>query len=637
MATLPAAQSDFELESKRKEDSSWHPCKVSLSSVGDGLFVDFGQDSGVEFLDKEEVLTQLRFRSVPLKGDDCSSIKESEHVLAANNSGLGSLFYDAKVEKVLRVRHYRGPCRCKFTIKWLHQDFEDGITVPSSSIMKLAMKSITVYPTVAVLLESEKHVKSSGASPFLIEDINYDVDLSNLLEKQIKDISKSADALEKEITKETRLRIEHYSAGNSIYKKGSCKLVAAAKISIPCVKVPCDQSPVRRITRRSSNLQVAAEVEDPPVITSSVEELSENRSHLSPLAACAALASRVQITTTGVAIDGTSLFNNNMVNMKDKASSDILATPFPVVSESVEMVKSLISTQRSTSPKSQLAGLSSGMLNQEWKNEDKTSEFSNSSAEDRNLEVIFSSTRTGTRRRSKLNQPASSAIRNDSGIANDNIQIKNCADDLKLETSTGGKRLTRSALRREKESLATESLEKSSHITAENYSEANLAVNESNGCEISNNNIQMKTSADDLKLRASTNRKRFTRSSVQQETLEAKCRSTHGTESNYSEGKGDISKKDSCTVKRKKTVSSSLDAESDILGGRKSKEQASTAVQTNEQTAGGGLGNVDILGQKKKFISSDKQSQQDSVHNFLPRTRSQAKSQHSRNMGTRKN
>ncbi|KAF2288709.1 hypothetical protein GH714_011160 [Hevea brasiliensis] len=282
MATLPAAQSDFELESKRKEDSSWHPCKVSLSSVGDGLFVDFGQDSGVEFLDKEEVLTQLRFRSVPLKGDDCSSIKESEHVLAANNSGLGSLFYDAKVEKVLRVRHYRGPCRCKFTIKWLHQDFEDGITVPSSSIMKLAMKSITVYPTVAVLLESEKHVKSSGASPFLIEDINYDVDL--------------------------------------IDKKGSCKLVAAAKISIPCVKVPCDQSPVRRITRRSSNLQVAAEVEDPPVITSSVEELSENRSHLSPLAACAALASRVQITTKGVAIDGTSLFNNNMVNMKDKAS-----------------------------------------------------------------------------------------------------------------------------------------------------------------------------------------------------------------------------------------------------------------------------------------------------------------------------
>lgn len=70
------------------------------SSVGDGLFVDFGQDSGVEFLDKEEVLNQLRFRSVPLKGDDCSRVKEGEHVLAANKSGLGSLFYDAKVEKV---------------------------------------------------------------------------------------------------------------------------------------------------------------------------------------------------------------------------------------------------------------------------------------------------------------------------------------------------------------------------------------------------------------------------------------------------------------------------------------------------------------------------------------------------------
>ena len=52
------------------------------------------------FLDKEEVLTRLRFRSVPLKGDDCYHIEEGDHVLATNKSGLGSLFYDAKVAKV---------------------------------------------------------------------------------------------------------------------------------------------------------------------------------------------------------------------------------------------------------------------------------------------------------------------------------------------------------------------------------------------------------------------------------------------------------------------------------------------------------------------------------------------------------
>ncbi|KAG8649298.1 hypothetical protein MANES_08G133801v8 [Manihot esculenta] len=525
--------------------------------------------------------------------------------------------------EVFRVRHYRGPCRCMFTIKWLHQNFEDGIKVPSSSIMKLSTKSITVYPTVAVLLKSEKHVKSSGPPPYLIEDRNYDMDLSKMVEKQIKNISNSADLSESEITKPTHVRIGQASARNSILdKKESCKAVAAAKISIPCAKVPCDQkTPVRRTTRRSSNLHVVAEVEDPPMFTSSIEERSEYRSHLSPLAACAALASRVQITPKSVAIGGTSLFNpfiGDKVIMKDKFSTDVLATPFPVVSEPVEMVKSHILTRRSGSPKSQLAGLSSETKNLELTNEDKTSECT-----------------TGRRSRSKLNETMNSANQNDSGISNGNMQIKNSADDLKLRTSTGGKRVTRSALRREKENLAKSSQDKSSHTTVDDYSEGNLAVT-----EISNDNIQIKSSADAQKLSASTNRKRFTRSALQQEkeylALEAQSRSTQVTESNYSEEKGDISKKSGCTAKRKKTVTSSLDSESDNLGGR-SEEQAPIFVQTNQQTAGGGLDKVDIQGQTKKLISSKRQSQQVSLHNHLPRTRSQTKSHLSVNMGTRKN
>lgn len=88
-------------------------------------------------------------------------------------------------------------------IKWLHQDLKGQmVTVPSSSIMKLASKSINVHPTVAALLKSVTQMGLFTASPFPImhEDVDVELDLNILLEKQIEEINFSAKGFGKEIT-----------------------------------------------------------------------------------------------------------------------------------------------------------------------------------------------------------------------------------------------------------------------------------------------------------------------------------------------------------------------------------------------------------------------------------------------------
>lgn len=50
--------------------------------------------------DKREILARIRVRSTPLQGDDCSSLRQGDHVLATKNSHVKSLFHDARVEEV---------------------------------------------------------------------------------------------------------------------------------------------------------------------------------------------------------------------------------------------------------------------------------------------------------------------------------------------------------------------------------------------------------------------------------------------------------------------------------------------------------------------------------------------------------
>lgn len=50
--------------------------------------------------DKREIFARIRVRSTPLQGENCSSIRQGEHVLATQSSHVKGVFYDARVEKV---------------------------------------------------------------------------------------------------------------------------------------------------------------------------------------------------------------------------------------------------------------------------------------------------------------------------------------------------------------------------------------------------------------------------------------------------------------------------------------------------------------------------------------------------------
>ncbi|KAM1352951.1 hypothetical protein ACFX2H_032490 [Malus domestica] len=308
-ATSEAGNGD-ELEAMCMEDSSWHPCQVSLSSTGDSLIIEFGRQELEDMvLNKDEALSCLRFRSTPLEGNDCAHI-EGEKVLAMNKSQFKSHLYDAKVEKVLRVRHsQRVYCRCTFIIEWLHQELKgQTVTVPSSSIMKLASKSIIVHPTVAAFLKSVKQMGPNSASPFPVmhEEFGFELDLNKLLEKQIEEINISTNGFTKEIT-------ENILEGVKADNKGHILLnpVAASEICISHAQVSHDQDKSKSTAQSSIEYEVNIEDEGLQAPRSSMqEEHSEYKSRLSPLGARAALALLVSSSHKHIAIGGTELFKS---------------------------------------------------------------------------------------------------------------------------------------------------------------------------------------------------------------------------------------------------------------------------------------------------------------------------------------
>ena len=82
--------------------------------------------------------------------------------------------------------------------------------------MKLATKSINVHPAVAVFLTSVKQMRSSCASPSpaVLEETDGEMDLNYLLEKQIEDISSSANASKEGISEDILLGV---NGGNATH------------------------------------------------------------------------------------------------------------------------------------------------------------------------------------------------------------------------------------------------------------------------------------------------------------------------------------------------------------------------------------------------------------------------------------
>ncbi|XP_020580724.1 uncharacterized protein LOC110024878 isoform X2 [Phalaenopsis equestris] len=302
----------LELEAMRKEDGSWHPCRIFQSS-GDpsvGIIVDFGNDEEDVISNKEEALSRLRFRSTPLEGDECTNINGGERVLALQKTKSKSLFIDASIEEPKRVKHSRRVhCRCTFEIKWLNSELKgETVTVPSMSILKLSDRSIDEHPVISGflnLLNSEKVGETASVISFS-EESSGEAEFIGILEKQVEEISKLVDGSKASFAD---LFLEVKSGTVNVVKQKSK------------TKPGASQRTTRSRSKNLSETQVEKEAEEKK--EKEVEKETKVKPVLTPLAARAALASLVhELPVKPLGFSG----EQDFLKRKDSQQSDTTGT-----------------------------------------------------------------------------------------------------------------------------------------------------------------------------------------------------------------------------------------------------------------------------------------------------------------------
>ncbi|KAF5192471.1 hypothetical protein FRX31_017943, partial [Thalictrum thalictroides] len=504
------------------------------SDTSTGLIVDFGSlDCEKVVFTEKESLNSLRIRSTPIQGDECLHIREGDRVLAGHNTHVGDLFFDAEVEKVCRVRHSkRNKCRCTFEIKWLYLHREaETVTVPASSIMKLATESVDIHPTINEFLNSVETIIYSGASSFvsLFDETVFD---SDILEKQIEEISRVADVSREGCQEDCSLELAKVVLTGQVNHR-----TTASQVNFLQDQGPHDQNNSRRTTRSQRKLQETKQILPPQLV---IKEPS--RSNLSPLGARAVLASRMYILpsepesstydvetepanhTTVISLDVNSTFMNSNVCIQDKVYmtegllSCVETCPDSVVLKPTEVN---ISKRRNASNKFLSTTLMQNRLKEPaWKPNDTEDMISHTVTSKGSLKFSESPTKT--------TRLACSPMQKEIKASNTEVQVRSSPGEMKFCGSTNTRRFTRSIIQKESTNVIVEAnkelqgrqigqdldrkLESPMKITRLIHSATQK------GIEPSNDEALLKSSSEEMKLCSSTHTPRFTRSTMQKET-----------------------------------------------------------------------------------------------------------------------
>ncbi|KAK3038543.1 hypothetical protein RJ639_029343 [Escallonia herrerae] len=622
MASSSAISDAVELEAMRKHDSSWHPCRVSLSPSGIGLIIDYGTNDMEDIIvNREEAVRRIRIRSLPLRGDDCSRIEQGEHVLATQKSESKSLFFDAEVEKVLKVRHSkRVHCRCTFMVKWLHQDTTEILTVPSSSIMKQTTKSIDIHPIVSAFFDTVTTLSFSiSPLPTFAKVMECEIDLLELLEKQIEEITNSADASKKTNAEDILLGFEVDNKGQLQYRP-----LSASKLTESNIKVLSDQNRSKRYTHSGNKMQKEMGFTDLRPITPSLgEELPDSKSSLNPLAARAALASLMSklpynievsmfhedkcfsylsdITSTNPVAMGPSNRNSpcnssvlNNSSMSERLSSKTQAASVPFACKADGVVKSLFSTG-GVQGKTQLVDASHDLTKTE--NNFKTVEVTNSSAH---------CTCPIEQKKTRLTREA---VQKATGIPDDDTDTKTCVEERNL---TSKRRLIRSKTRKEEEKRFDEIEDLRKENVSANCGESYVSNQNLGGVDSYvmkdkkiNKSHDTKRKTYSVELENPNKTRRLTRSAIQllrgNETSEA----VQGFENkrSFQDVRSDLLANNVSILEIKEQSSSTLDAEVDLspTEGWDKKRKISAAVTATQKAKGS------VDGPKRKSTRGRKQ------------------------------
>ncbi|CAA2973206.1 Hypothetical predicted protein [Olea europaea subsp. europaea] len=153
--------------------------------------------------------------------------------------------------------------------------------------MKLAVESINLHPTISAFFSTQESSSGLFASPLptIADSMDWDMDIHALLEKQIEEISNSADVSGKKKSEDILFGIE-------VDCKGEIRGRAITTSKLSNSQVQGVLNHLKRTTRSRSKHSVEKRIINPsPTIPSVQDESPEIRSSNNPLAARAALAS----------------------------------------------------------------------------------------------------------------------------------------------------------------------------------------------------------------------------------------------------------------------------------------------------------------------------------------------------------
>lgn len=262
---------------------SLHVHYASLKNVENDIIVQ-----------KDEALARLRVRSRELADGECLDVKEGETIVALQKAQSGrSYLFDAEVEKVMRLKHSKKVvCRCTFEIRWLESEMQGkAMTVPASSIRRLAKESVQTHPTISSFLETVKSAAGLPLSPELLgslpEDSDIEIYIHAQLEKQIEEITKLAETTENDAIQE--IPFKHIKV-NATYNHR--KVTASAEHTL-FGKDGNEDVPVRKSARKRNTINSVAVSKEPIALNAASFLHLDKRPRLSPLAARAALAASV--------------------------------------------------------------------------------------------------------------------------------------------------------------------------------------------------------------------------------------------------------------------------------------------------------------------------------------------------------
>ncbi|XVF76618.1 hypothetical protein PTKIN_Ptkin13bG0280700 [Pterospermum kingtungense] len=470
-------------------------------------------------------------------------------------------------------------------------------------------------------------------------------------------------------------------SANTVLNKGQTPHKPTAETNTCVPAIPDHHNHLKRTTCSERKLQMGIEaIDQTGPATSMQKEFIQNRSHLSPLASRAALASSLLIAKC-LDVDFSSCMTANMI-MKDNRSSEVVSVSIPLVSEASHVTSPPISTQGSASFKPSCCVPTKIRENENKFPEDRafdpakvtaenaTSEVANSGAETMTSKVAIPRDKKYKKTSALANfNPSSaapirltrSAIRKGALIPNDSIELKICTDEKEKRVSGNKNRLSHSAVCQENKKLGNE---EENYCNAKDRAFDTAKVTAENATsEVANSTAETMTSKlgipRDKKSSAlanfnasSTVPKRLTRSAIQKGALISndsievnictdvkkrrmsgnKNRLSHSAVSQGNENLGNEEGNNSTNIMNSDSSKGSTGIHESNVATMKSSTSKKTEVAfTPCNDADNARSNQ---GQKRKAVYPSKQDRKFSPRNFLPRTRSQNKSQPGKYGGT---